>query len=364
MRWVGERLGAVACAMRDALELARATVAYWMWLRPAGKRELEAWDRRGRAIADGVLREHAVGKLTDERLNPEAAALFAILAPRSRRRELVPLIVAYQLLYDYLDAVNEPFRSASLANGLRLHEALTDALAPTGSCEIYDRNPHQDDSAYARVLASTCSVMVSALPAVDRYRETLQRAARRCGQAQAHNHALPREGAAQLLEWCEGQAVPRDYLWWETAAAGISCLAIHALLARAAAPTASAEEAERIDSAYFPYVCGISALLDSLADHDRDARTENHSFTSHYEDPAHATERLLSIASGAYEVQALPLGRRHSIILTGVLAYYLSSPTVLDGFAAPVASSLIAAGDRRTQRMRLVMRLRRSLAAG
>lgn len=347
--------------MRDALELARATVVYWMRLYPACKRELALWDRRGRAIADDVLRDHAMGKLTQERLNPEAAALFAILAPRSRRRDLVPLIVAYQLLYDYLDAVNEEPGSAALANGLQLHQALTDALAPAGCCEIYDRNPQQDDSAYAQILVSTCKLAVGALPAADRYRETLQRAARRCGQAQAHNHALSREGASQMLDWCRRQKVPGDYLWWETAAAGISCLAIHALLARAAAPTGSAQEAERIDATYFPDICGISALLDSLADHDRDAGSENHSFTAHYEDPAHAARRLLAITSSAYSVQTLPLGRRHSIILTGIIAYYLSSPTVCSGFATPVACSLIAAGDGRTQRMRAVMRLRRSL---
>jgi len=340
--------------------MARTALIYWLRLLPACHRQLAIWDRRGRAIADPVLRDHAAVKLTDERLNPEAAALFAILSPASRRDDVVGLIAAYQLLYDYLDAVNEHPGSTSLANGLQLHEALCDAIEPARCCDIYAHNPQQDDTGYTQALSAACKLTVAGLPAAQLCQTTLQEAAARCGQAQAHNHALVGEGPAQLLSWCSRQRVPEDYLWWETAAAGISCLAIHALLAHAAAPETGTHEAARIDDAYFPHVCGISALMDSLADHDRDAHTDNHSFTAHYRDATHAARRLSAITVDASTVRLLPHGRRHTIILTGILAYYLSSSTMHAAFAAPVACRLAAAGGRRTQLMLTVMRLRRA----
>jgi hypothetical protein len=72
-------------------------LVYWLRIYPQVRRELAAWEHRAGRIPDPVLRNQARGKLTGERLNPEAAALFAVLAARAQRRRLVSLIVAYQV---------------------------------------------------------------------------------------------------------------------------------------------------------------------------------------------------------------------------------------------------------------------------
>lgn len=317
-----------------------------------------------------MLREHALGQLSGERLNPEAAALFAVLAPRAQRRRVVRLIVAYQVLYDYLDAVNEEPCLAELRSGLQLHRALSDAVLPNRpmSDDYYVHHPELRggaDGGYMHVLAATCRRVVRTLPSAARSARVLAHAAERCGQAQSRNHAILSEGESQLIDWSVAQAPDRvDFLWWELAAGGISCLGIHALLASAADPSSSTLDAANVDAAYFPAICALSSLLDSLADYHVDAGTTNHSFISHYRDGAHAAQRLVAITADAAErIKPLPNSRLHSIILAGIASYYLSSPSLAEGFPATAAERLTRHVGALGTPMRVALRARRRLHA-
>lgn len=346
---------------RSACTLLGVGAVYWLTIYPQVRRELSRWERHAEAIPDPVLRGQALHKLTVERLNPEAAAFFAILAPRRERSRVVRLIVAYQLLYDYLDAVNELPGCTDLQNGLRLHRALVDAVLPDRPlCDYYLYNPRRRDGGYAFALADTCRCLLRSLASAARVAPLLAHAAERCGHAQSHNHAIATEGERGLVDWSLEQSPGSDYLWWELAAGGISCLAIHALFALAAEPRSTIHEAALLDAAYFPPICAISALLDSLADHHSDAGTTNHSFTARYRNSAHAAERLAVIAADAAErVSRLNHHRRHITILCGIVAFYLSSPSVGAGFPALVAKNLMLSVGPLARLMRTVMRLRR-----
>ncbi len=111
------------------MALLSAGAVYWLAIYPQVRRELFVWEQHARMIPDPVLRAQALHKLTVERLNPEAAAFFAVLAPRQGRARVVRLILAYQLLYDYLDGVNELPGCTNLQTGLRLHCALVQRSA-------------------------------------------------------------------------------------------------------------------------------------------------------------------------------------------------------------------------------------------
>jgi tetraprenyl-beta-curcumene synthase len=363
--WCRSTCGA-ASGPSEALTLLTVGAVYWLEIHPQLRRELVEWECRARAIPDDALREDALGKLTDERLNPEAAALFAVLAPRSRRRRVVSLIVAYQVLYDFLDAVNERTECAELSNGLQLHRALAEALLPDRPLSDYYRyQDNENDGGYARALVETCRRVVRTLPSVSRSRQVLARATVRCGEAQSHNHAIATAGESQLREWSLAQASEGGgYLWWELAAAGISCLGIHALVACGADPASTPSDAASVDAAYFPAICSLSALLDSLADYDSDAGTSNHSFIAHYADGRHAAERLIAIATDAAKgISHLRQHRRHRVILAGIVSYYLSCASVQEGFPALAAESLMRSAGSVAIPMRAVMRARRHLHA-
>lgn len=345
---------------REIAALLSAGIAYWLTIYPRARREMRHWKHRAEQIPDPTLRAAALDKLTREHLNPEAAAFFAVLAPRRRRGPLVRLMVDYQIAYDYLDAINEQPTSAPLRNGLRLHRALTDAVRSRRcGADYYGHHPQTDDGGYLTGLVHACQAVIGQLPSASAIEPVLVTAAERCAQAQSRNHAMLVEGDRPLVSWASTQGDHSDYLWWELAAGGISCLSLHALFA-AAASTTTLHEAQRIDTAYSPPICAISALLDSLVDYPHDAGSTNHSFVEHYDTCGQAAERFAAITA---EARAL-LGTlsnhcRHMVILAGIASFYLSAPEARTEFARPVATRTLDCLGPTSAPILAVMRLRR-----
>lgn len=346
---------------RDAFALLTTGIAYWLTIAPVARSELRRWRHYARSIPDPVLRRHALEKLSNEALNPEAAAFFAVLAPKTNRLRLTQLIVAYQVMYDYLDAVNEEQTFSSLRDGLQLHRALIDTVQfEQISTHYYNHDPQRDDGGYLNTLINTCRDVLDVCPSRAALTPALIIAAERCGEAQARNHAVSIEGYDQLIDWSEKQAPGSGYLWWELSAAGISCLAIHALFAAAATPKTTRHEAQCTDAAYFPPVCAISALLDSLIDLPHDADTINHSFAAHYTSSNRAAERYAAIIADAEEqLSGLRHTRRHRVILAGITGYYLSAREAHTTFAHPVTSRAISAASPLIWPVLAVMLIRR-----
>jgi tetraprenyl-beta-curcumene synthase len=347
----------------EIASLFTAGLTYWVTLYPRARLEIRRWRRRAGEIPDPTLRAQALYKLTRERLNPEAAAFFAVLAPRAHRRQLVRLMVGFQIAYDYLDAINEQSDTAALRNGLQMHRALIDAVSSRApGVDYYLHHPQHDDGGYLPDLVRACQAELETLPSRFASEPVLIRAAERVGEAQSHNHAVLVEGEAQLIEWTAAVKAGGEYLWWELAAAGISCLALHALFAACACATTPAE-AERIDAAYFPSVCAISALLDSLVDQPDDAGSTNHSFVEHYEAPAVTAERFATITDEARALSSrLASHGRHAVILAGIASFYLSAPEARTELARPAATRTLGSLGPSSVPILAVMRLRRRSA--
>jgi tetraprenyl-beta-curcumene synthase len=347
----------------ELVSLMLAGADYWLTIYPKARLELAHWRRRAARIPDPTLRAHAVYKLTRERLNPEAAAFFAVLAPRRKRAALVRLIVGFQIAYDYLDAINEEPATASLRNGLQLHRALNDAVSSRPcDADYYRLHPQRDDGGYLGELVRACRSALRELPSASALEPQLLLAAERCGEAQSRNHAVLVEGDEQLIEWLAKQQDEGEYLWWELAAAGISCLALHALFAATARNT-TLTEAECIDRAYYPSVCAISALLDSLVDRPHDVGGTNHSFVSHYASATLVAERFAAITSEARELSTALRGHwRHAVILAGIASFYLSAPEAHNELAAPAATRTLDHLGPSSAPILAVMRLRRRVA--
>jgi len=353
-------IGMNSSRIREAAALLATGVVYWLTIYPRARREIRRCRRRACSIPDPTLRDTALATLAREHLNPEAAAFFAVLASPLRRGPLVRLIVDFQVAYDYLDAINEQPASAPLRNGLQLHRALSDAVrGHAGTANYYAHHPQSDDGGYLAGLVRACQRAIRKLPSTAAIEPVLVRAAERCGQGQSRNHAMLVEGDGQLAQWSAGQARQSDYLWWELAAGGISCLALHALFAAAACKT-TIEEARRVDAAYFPSICSISALLDGLIDIPRDVGTTNHNFVAHYDSGGQAAERFAAITEEAHALLGtLTNHHRHALILAGIASFYLSAPGARTEFAAPVARRTLECLGSASVPILAVMRLRR-----
>jgi tetraprenyl-beta-curcumene synthase len=296
-------------------------VDYWATVFPQARKELDGWREHAALIPDRRLRELALTTLGKEGGLAEGAALLATLVPRRHRHGLVPLLVGWQVAYDYLDTIGEQLRGDPLDGGRRLYERLGVALDPAVKYQGF-----RDDGGYLDRLVEGCRATVTQLASYEVVRPFAVRAAERCAEGQTFTHAVAQFGIEPLRCWALAQPGADGYLWWEVAAGAVSSLAVHALLATAALPAATADDAVRVDAAYFPSICALSTLLDSTIDEADDAGTANHRSIEYYDDRDHALRRLEAITRTAWTAaHALPVGRGHASILAGMTAFYAAS---------------------------------------
>jgi tetraprenyl-beta-curcumene synthase len=327
---------------RAGMALLRTNLRYWSTVAPVVRGELKRWRARAETITDAHLRGLALRRLDGERLNAEAGAMLATLAPRPHRARAVKAIVALELLFDYLDALTEQPSADPLREGERLFSAYTGAVdqAPQGA-QDHDGRRARADGDYLNELSGAVRVALAQLPARAAVAHAARAVAARSAEAQIRMHATPRLGSTQLEQWARSAATQTPFGWRETlAGAASSVLALHALIAAAADPQTTPEQAGDIDAAYLS-ICVVLTLLDGLVDHVEDSNSEHSSYIGLYRD----REELASAMSEACEraarqTQALPDASTHLIMLVGVVAYQTTAPGARSELAQPIAARL------------------------
>lgn len=312
--------------VRQLSALATVAVRELSWVLPNVSREVRRWRTIALQIPDRVLRDDAVMTLRRERLNTEGAALFAIL-PARREVTLLRALAAYQIVLDYLDTISERPCADPLGNGRQLHLALTEAVAPGQPLsDYYALHPQHDDGGYLRGVVEACRAGCERLPAFDRVRGRVARAAR-LGTVQVPNHdpcAARRE--AGLRAWVARElSGPSELHWFELTAAASSSLWTLALLALAADPQLREADVLEAEAVYFPWICAASTLLDAFVDQPADRAAGNHSYVEHYDSPAEMADRLCEIVFRSVQnARRLRNGERHALIAAGMVSMYLS----------------------------------------
>jgi tetraprenyl-beta-curcumene synthase len=343
---------------RAGLALVLANLRYWSTVAPLVRTQLARWEQAARAIPDPELRTLALGKLRDERFNAQVATTLATLAPRTRRRSVVEAIVALQVMYDYIDVLGEQTGGAGPAiDGRHLFAALRDAvtldvgdgrdavtldvgggrdLGTDDPRDYYRDRPSSEDGCYLRALVETIRGVLVRLPATDSIAEVAQRSAARCAEAQVLHHQASGSGIDGVRDWSSARAVGTGLGWQEyLAGATASVLAIGALIAAAADPATTLEDAEEIDALYLSI--GALTMLDGVVDLQEDIAAGQLGYLQYYSDPGVLAQRLADIARDAIgRARILPNGAHHIATLVGIVAYYASAPAASDAFARPV----------------------------
>lgn len=326
---------------RQALgALIAANARYWSSVTPIVRRQLRHWRRRANMIEDPQLRALALAKLRHEAFNAEVAAVAATLAPRPHRAPAVQAIVALELLYDYLDGLTERTHDDPLAEGERLYSVFTSAVDVRASLTL-EQERALESHVYLRELADAVRTALAQLPASETIGETARRCAQRAAQAQIRMHAAPLLGTEQLADWARAREDSQALAWREyVAGAASSVLALHALIAAAADPRTTCEQAEQLDAAYLS-IAAVVTLLDGLIDHARDREAGELSYASLYDDPrllARALSDTVQLASA--RAMELPGGPHHLMTLAGAIAYWSSAPGASNDFARPLLADL------------------------
>lgn len=331
---------------------------------PRVRVELLTWEKVAQTIPDLTLQAQALDSLRGKASNAEAAAVFCTLVSRRRRGEVIALLVALQVLTDYLDTVSEVATSDPLRNSMALHEALVDAVRPgSGHAAYFRHHPHDADGGYVVQLVARCRQGLRALPAREAIGVQVVRAAERCGTGQSYTHDAIHHGPASLASWATALANDTDYRWWEAAAGASSSVAVHALIAAAADPRTTRRYAASIDAAYFPGVGSLTVLLDNLVDREADVASGGHSYLAYYGSAAEAASRIGAIVELAGKAtRDLRRRRRHEVILAGVLGFYMSAPGARTAYARPIRTQVLARAGPIVWPILLVMRVRRRVS--
>jgi cytochrome P450 len=334
-----------------------------VWGLTGVSREVERWRAFAATIPDTALRRDALEALGSKRLNIDGAALFWTI-PQTRSRELLRLLVAFEILADYLDCTSERGAHAGVNNGLQLHRALVEAFDPhLVISDHYHFHPWRDDGGYVQALVDACRDACLCLPSYDAVRPYVVRAAGLTAQVLALNHEPnPSRRDAALNSWANRHFGSGELLWFEWTAGASAWLTILALAAFAADPCRQACEAEAVYAAYLPWVSLVGTMFDSYGDLEEDAGNAAHSYIAHYPSLETAAERLTEITRHSLqEAASLPDGGRHVVVASGMIARYLSKDSVRTAQTWPLTTSLIRASGWLTRLLVPVLRAWRAL---
>lgn len=329
------------------------------WGLRAVAREVARWRARAQAIPDPELRRDALQALDGKRGHTDGAALFWTLPPH-RSLVLLRTLVRYELLQDFLDTASEPGGSLGPCDGLQLYLALADALDPARP--LADHLLHhrdRDDGGYLTALVEACRGGCRRLPGHAAVRPLLLREAQRADVLLLNHEPCAVARDAGLRRWAARHAAEAPGLaWHELAAAASGWITTHALLALAARPDATPEDARSTHAAYFPWLALTLTLLDSYADRDEDAAAGRHNFFSHFAGDACAIERLEeSLRRAAEAVRSLPGGERHAVLLACMLGLYLSKDSVRTPARRVTTAQLAEAGGALPRLLLPVLRI-------
>jgi tetraprenyl-beta-curcumene synthase len=321
-----------------------ANVRYWPTVAPLVRSQFKRYEKRAQTIQDPTLRALALEKLHDQHFHAQVAATLATLAPRAHRKDATQAIVASEVMYDYLDGLTEQPVPDPLANGHRLFQAFTDAARihhkPIGN--YYALHPQSNDSGYLEALVTEIRHALARLPTINAITEISERCTTRFAEAQIRAHSTTPLGSSQLEEWAASKATSTTLGWLEYfAGATSSVLGLHALIAAAASPHTTPQDAAAIDTMYI-YIGVIVTMLDSLIDYERDMKsTGEQGYTRYYSNPELLAQQLTHAAHQAViHARNSPNTAHHVMTLTGVTAFYISAPTATSDFAKPATKHI------------------------
>jgi tetraprenyl-beta-curcumene synthase len=327
---LGGFLDTTCASFRQTLALGTAVMREVVWGLWGVLQEVERWRAHAAEIPDATIREDALAALEHKRPNTDGAALLWIIpAPRCPR--LLRLLVAYEIMGDFLDSTVERGAHVGIINGRQLHLALVDAIdIERPISDYYLHHPWQDDGGYLPRLVEACRYGCATLPSYRSVRPLLIRAAR-LAQVQGLNHELDvalREAVLEAWAAREGDA-DSGLGWYETAGAASAWLTVLALMAVAAEPASTWTQAHEVFLAYFPWIALAATLLDSYDDLIEDQLNNTSSYLARYGSFELVVRRVDELVRRATrEARALHNGERHAVIIASMVALYLSKDSV------------------------------------
>lgn len=302
----------------------------YRYVRPVLEREFAAWNQRAEAIPDPELRKQALASMNTKKFHCEGGSVYAaqVIAFVDK---LVPLIVAYQTISDYLDNLCDRSTSLDPVDFRQLHLSMQDALTPDAPPQDYYLHRRQkDDGGFLAALVRTCQAYVRPLPSYAQVQPRVLELSRLYSDLQVYKHIAHEKREAELLAWWKPyQEQFAQICWHEFSAATGSTIGVFALFCLATEPNLDPPVIAKINAAYFPWICGLHILLDYLIDLEEDRISGDLNFVSYYASEEEAVIRLQYFVEQAKaSAHDVPNHHFHRMIVDGLVAFYLADRKV------------------------------------
>jgi len=313
------------------------TIIPWLYcylkeIIPQVEKELTGWRHIAGLVQDAELRRQALSSLKHKAFHCYGGSVLALLAPRSSRSDIVSLITAYQTISDYLDNLCDRGSIYDPLAFYRLHDSMLAAvdLRREAFDDFYQHYAGCREEGYLFRLVEHCRGIVASLPRLNPVQERIVELTTYYINLQSIKHISPAERRPRLEAYLQDQVPnPHRLKWWELAAATGSTLGVFALWALAARPDCTPESAEAVYESYFPWIGGLHILLDYLIDQQEDEHGGDLNFVAFYSTAQEAWEALEGLSRiSLARVQNLPEPALHRLVISGLLAMYLSDAKV------------------------------------
>jgi tetraprenyl-beta-curcumene synthase len=302
----------------------------YRFILPDVRTQLSLWREAAGQIPDPELKSQAIASLTTKQFHCEGGAVYAA-ANLPQRHVLIPLIVAFQTISDYLDNLCDRSTSLDPRDFRQLHQSMLDAVDPeTPIHDYYEYHEETEDGGYLTQLVKQCQAWIKLLPSYELVAIEVKQLVSLYCDLQVYKHIKHDQREQALLDWWDEQKEDYPQLKWnEFAAATGSTLGVFMLFLAATDRNLDETDVKMIREAYFPYVCGLHILLDYLIDQEEDIAGGDLNFCSYYENKDFAVHRIAQIVIKAREqVAFLNAPPFHRMIIEGLIAVYLTDPKV------------------------------------
>lgn len=302
----------------------------YKYVLPEVRGQLDLWRGKAERIPDPELKKQAIASMSTKQFHCEGGAVYAA-ANLPQRHILIPLIVAFQTISDYLDNLCDRSTSLDPDDFRRLHQSMLDAVDPGAPLQdYYAFRQEREDGEYLSSLVKTCQSCICMLPSYGHVAVQVRELVGLYCDLQVYKHIRHDLRERELQQWWEKHRHHYDGLLWnEFAAATGSTLGVFMLFLAAADPELQSSAAEAVRRAYFPYVCGLHILLDYLIDQEEDRAGGDLNFCRYYGSMETTAQRIAYVVEQARrEIGRLDHSSFHRMIIEGLLALYLSDPKV------------------------------------
>ena len=328
---------------------------------PKVDNELKQWADICKNAKDSILVEQGLASIGLKRFHAQGGCIYA-LYPDADLDNTIKFIVSLQTISDYLDNLCDRVGVQDEASFRQLHLSMLDAIAPDQKAsDYYLYYPYNRDNNYLESLVKSCRSQISLLPSYNKVADTIKKYVALYSELQTYKHLSPNIREKRLSSWAKDQEKQNpDISCWEFSAATGSTLGIFILFAAAHDPLLTVQEVCDIETAYFPWICGLHILLDYYIDAREDIITGDLNFTYYYENLEICERRLSHFVDKSLECcKNLKYPDFHTTIIKGLLAMYLSDPKALRKGNKPISLGILKRGGRNARLYYILCRLLR-----